>query len=178
VLSDYAMPGGTGIGMLLEAERQRLLDGTATLIVTAYPDARELANRAVIAKPLDLDLFLAQVKRMLNQTSSEPARPDGGTPSAHHHRVELALYLSSSSPASLQARRNLERVLERFEPSQIKCSVYDLGRDPLAGENDRVAFTPTLVKRYPAPRMWILGNLRETEIIDDLLRVCGVDEKK
>jgi hypothetical protein len=53
--------------------------------------------------------------------------------------------------------------------------VCDLVRDPFAGEADRIAFTPTLVKRYPEPRMWVLGNLREPEILADLLRVCGVD---
>jgi two-component system, cell cycle response regulator CpdR len=37
--------------------------------------------------------------------------------------------------------------------------------------------TPTLVKRYPAPRMWLIGNLRETEIVADILRGCGVDAK-
>ena len=47
----------------------------------------------------------------------------------------------------------------------------------MAGETDRVALTPTLVKRYPAPRMWVRGNLREPEIVGDLLRACGVDAK-
>ena len=81
------------------------------------------------------------------------------------------------SPASIQARRNLERLLAQFDAAQMKCSVCDLVREPLAGEDDRIAFTPTLVKRFPEPRMWVLGNLRETEIIGDLLRVCGVDAK-
>jgi hypothetical protein len=68
-------------------------------------------------------------------------------------------------------------VLDHFDRSQIGLSVCDLGRDPLAGETDRVAFTPTLVKRYPEPRMWLLGNLRESELLADLLRVWGVDAK-
>jgi KaiB domain len=86
--------------------------------------------------------------------------------------------VSPSSPASAQARRNLEDLLARFDATQVKYSVCDLVRDPRAGEHDRVAFTPTLVKRYPAPRTWVLGNLRETEIVGDLLRVCGVDAKR
>lgn len=60
----------------------------------------------------------------------------------------------------------------------MKLSICDLGRDPLAGESDRVAFTPTLVKRHPEPRMWVLGNLREPQIVADLLHVCGVDHKE
>lgn len=176
VLSDYAMPGGTGAWMLREAEKQGLLNGTAALIVTAHPDARELSNRDVIAKPLDLDLFLEQVRRVLRDGAAR-GHHDEGTAAGRGHRVELVLYVSPSSPASLQARRNLEQLLARFEGGQIKYSVCDLVRDPAAGDEDHVAFTPTLVKRYPAPRMWVLGNLRDTEIIADLLRVCGVDAK-
>jgi hypothetical protein len=85
--------------------------------------------------------------------------------------------VSSASAASTQARRNLELVLDGFDRSQIKYTICDLGRDPMAGEIDRVAFTPTLVKRYPEPRMWLLGTLRETDVVADLLRVCGVDAK-
>ena len=94
------------------------------------------------------------------------------------HRVELVLYISSESQASIQAKRNLERLLQHFDASQVKFTLCDLGRDPLAGEADRIAFTPTLVKRYPEPKMWVLGNLREAEILADLLRASGVDGRE
>src|SRR3712207_1242231 len=44
VLSDYAMPGGTGTWMLHEATRQGLMDDTVALIVTAHPEVTELAE--------------------------------------------------------------------------------------------------------------------------------------
>jgi len=91
------------------------------------------------------------------------------------YKVELVLYVSSASPASLQARRNLELLLSRFAPNQVQWRVHDLGRDQLAGVEDRIAFTPTLVKRFPEPRMWVLGNLRETDLLADMLRLCGVE---
>jgi CheY-like chemotaxis protein len=177
VLSDYAMPGGTGSWMLLEAERRGLLVDTPALIVTAHPDARELSTRHVIAKPLDLDYFLDQVRRILKSAARDRRTEEGAPAAERNYRIELVLYVSPNSPASTQARRNLERLLDQFDIAQIKYTVCDLVRDPLAGEQDRVAFTPTLVKRYPAPRTWVVGNLRETEIIGDLLRVCGVDAK-
>lgn len=180
IVSDYAMPGGTGSWMLQEAEAKGLLARTAALIVTAHPDARDLVNRDVIAKPIDLDHFLEQVRQVL--ASARPSEGavdgDGESPPRHSHRVELVLYVSPSSPACAQARRNLESVLAAFDPAQIKYSVCDLVRDPMAGEPDGVAFTPTLVKRYPSPRTWVLGNLRETEVVGDLLRACGVDAKR
>jgi len=180
ILTDYAMPGGTGTWMLQQASADDLLQGTVSLVVTAHPDARELTTHDVIPKPLDLDNFLGQVRRVLatsHRPNGAPGADDAGSARRSRFIVELVLYVSSASPASIQARRNLEQVLEGFDRSQIKYTICDLGREPMAAEIDRVAFTPTLVKRYPEPRMWLLGTLRETDLVADLLRVCGVDAK-
>jgi DNA-binding NtrC family response regulator len=178
VLSDYAMPGATGAWMLQEAARLGLLNGVPAIIVTAHPNVRDLEGIQVITKPLDLDHFLAQVRTVLDATRQAADRGMDEVETGGQHRVELVLYISSSSPASIQACRNLERLLERFDASQVKCSVRDLVKEPLAGEYDRIAFTPTLVKRYPEPRMWVLGNLRDAGILSDMLRVCGVDGRE
>ncbi len=177
VLSDYAMPGGTGTWMLHEASRLALLEGTAALIVTAHPEVRELSDVEVLQKPLDLDRFLEQVRQVLGVDDDAEDNYGAQDPASVLHRVELVLYVSSASPASIQARRNLDRILSDFDRAQVKLSICDLGHDPLAGDSDRVAFTPTLVKRTPEPRMWVLGNLRESEVVVDLLHVCGVDAK-
>jgi two-component system response regulator GlrR len=183
VLTDYAMPGGTGTWMLQEASRQGLMSGTVALIVTAHPDVRELQDVEVISKPLDLDSFLDQVKHILAAGRQQPLSPLAPAEDAsrsdvrNRHRIELVLYVSSASPNCAQARSNLERLLEQFDASQVRYKVCDLVRDPFAGEADRIAFTPTLVKRYPEPKMWVLGNLREPQIVADLLRACGVEPR-
>ena len=179
VLSDYAMPGATGAWMLKEATRLGLLRGIPAVIVTAHPHVRDLEGIPVMSKPLDLDRFLQQVRTILDaaRDSSEGAAASPEVETARRHRVELVLYISSASPASVQACRNLERLLAQFDAGQVKCTVHDLVREPLAGEDDRIAFTPTLVKRFPAPRMWVLGNLREAGMLSDMLRVCGVDAR-
>jgi DNA-binding NtrC family response regulator len=176
VLSDYAMPGGTGTWMLHEATRLGLMDESVALIITAHPDVRELADVPVISKPLDLDFFLEQVRRLLAAGRPSAATEAPPEPEVQvHYKIEFVLYVSSESPASVQARRNVERLLSQFEPSQVKLTVRDLVRDPSAGDADRIAFTPTLVKVYPEPKMWLLGNLRDSDVLLDLLRVCGVD---
>jgi len=65
VVSDYAMPGGTGTWMIQEAQRLGLMEHTVALIVTAHPDVRTLTDVPVISKPLDLEDFLAQVRDTL-----------------------------------------------------------------------------------------------------------------
>lgn len=184
VLSDYAMPGGTGAWMLHQASRLGLMKHTIALIVTAHPDVRDLDNVEVITKPLDLDKFLEQVRHILSKEAhaedkwAASSNPPQTNVSSNRHLVELVLYVSSASPACIQARRNLEQLLEKFDVSQVSFSICDLGREPTAGDADRIAFTPTLVKRYPEPKMWVLGNLREPQIIADLLRACGVDARE
>lgn len=182
VLTDYAMPGGTGTWMLHEASRKGWLDGTVALVVTAHPDVHQMSGVEVVSKPIDLDRFLDQVRRILGTTyvlapPPEPTREPAGSRTLLNnagYRVELVLYVSPASPASLHAQRNLEQLLARFDGTHVKYSICDLGRDPFGGADDRVAFTPTLVKRYPEPRMWVLGSLKDPAIITDLLRSCGV----
>lgn len=177
VLTDYSMPGGTGTWMLQQAFERGLMDGTDALIITAHPEVDSPEDVEVITKPVELDRFLEQVRRLVEtgpRAGVEESPMDAGSAPAGH-KVELVLYISSASPTCIQARRNLERLLEKFDRSQVKFTLCDLGRDPLAGAEDRIAFTPTLVKRFPEPRMWVLGNLRESQILADLLRVYGVD---
>jgi two-component system response regulator GlrR len=186
VLSDYAMPGGTGTWMLHEANRLGLMSDTVALIITAHPDVRELVDVEVISKPLDLDFFLEQVRKLLVTRQAQRAPAASGNTSdvalldhendrSRPHKVELVLYVSSASSLSAETQRTIERLLTRFDASQVKFSVCDLEREPLAGDADRIAFTPTLVKKYPEPKMWLVGNLRNSEVLADLLRVAGVD---
>ena len=72
VLSDYAMPGGTGSSMLREAMRLGLLTHTAAVILTAHPDIERLPGVGVMFKPLDLDVFLEQLRRLLELAAIRP----------------------------------------------------------------------------------------------------------
>ena len=178
VLTDYSMPGETGAWMLREATSRGLMAGAAALIMTAHPDVRAVTNVEVVIKPFDLDDFLAQVSRLL-ATRRPVERPATARTIAHPRPasdvpVELVLYVNSESAASLEAARNLEKVAARFDPSSLKLTIHDLAREPLAADEDAIGFTPTLVKRSPEPRMWVMGNLRDPDILEDLLRVCGV----
>jgi hypothetical protein len=78
----------------------------------------------------------------------------------------------------MQAQANMERVLASFDRDEVAYSICDLQRNPETAEHDRVVFTPTLVKRHPVPRLWIIGDLRDGEIVADLLRTSGVQPLK
>ena len=184
VLTDYALPNRTGGWLLKQAKAEGLLDATPALVVTAHPNPPDVSGFEVIPKPFDLDDLVSRVRRRLEgirggrQKTSGGKRPqqtgahgddDGDCPEP----VELVLYVNAESPKSVAAIANIQRVLARFESSRVRLTIHDLSQDPQAGAADAVAITPTLVKRSPGPRMFILGHITNDEVLVELLQACG-----
>jgi hypothetical protein len=104
---------------------------------------------------------------------------DGELPTDPGHRVSLVLY-TSNSVYSARARHIVEHVVSDYDPEQIDLSFVDLA-DPWAGaraDADGIIATPTLVKSYPGPKMWIAGTLDDGEVVRRLLDGAGVDKKQ
>ncbi len=89
--------------------------------------------------------------------------------------VELVLYISSDSPRSLKAQHRLQELLAEFEPLQFHLEVHDLMKDVGRAEEDHVVFTPTLVKRSPEPRAWLVGD--DLAGLPALLAACGIEKR-
>lgn len=164
LLADYDLPGKTGAALVREATAEGLLGDTRVVIVTAHPDPRGLEDIEVVRKPLDLATFLAQMRSVRDTAIARMAesRP----------AVELVLYVSAHSLASARALAVLRSAV-RERGRAVKLTVCDLAARPEAAEDDNVVFTPTLVKRHPAPRTWILGDLSRAEAVQALLETFG-----
>lgn len=183
LVSDYWLPDRTGAWMLNEASARGLLRACKVLVITAEHRPQGVENLTVLRKPLDLDEFLRQVHDVLaplRQEELERAKQEVqhsvSDAAAGSPRIELVLYISTSSPSSLKALRNLNALLDGYDKSAVRLTICDLSRDPdRMAEEDRIAFTPTLVKRAPGPKVWILGDLDEAEIVGDLLAHSGVE---
>ena len=83
--------------------------------------------------------------------------------------IELVLYVSSISPHSTAALRNIRRALTKYSGSSVTLTVHDLSKDPQRAERDGVHFTPTLVTKGNGPRTWIVGHLGNPEVLQALL---------
>lgn len=185
VLTDYALPRKSGLWLLQEAESEGLIQGTPVLIVTAHPNVDSETDYEVIHKPFDLDELVERVRRRMEGTTggrrkrpAMSARTGSGTNGDQPEcpePVELILYVSSQSPRSHAAVRNIKQVLERFHTSRVKLTVCDLAANPNAGIEDSVAFTPTLVRKTPGPRTFILGHITNPELVLELLADCEGD---
>jgi CheY-like chemotaxis protein len=185
VISDYMLPDKPGTRMLREAMAAGTLNNeTAILIFTAHPSPEKVEGALILRKPLAVDMFLRTVydilapareaemekaKRTVNETFQD----------GKESRAEFILYVSASSPASLRALRNMQELLATYDTNEVRFHVVDLSKEsPASADEDRIAFTPTLVQRKPDPRTWILGDWHNTQVVADLLAVAGVSKVK
>lgn len=176
VITDYDMPGETGAELLKRAAAEGTLKGAASLVVTAHPSPRGVPEEVpLLRKPLDLERLLVQVRMILGERAAPaaPEKPASAPAAPASPGVDLVLYVSPRSAASARAQRRMEEVLAGFDRSAIRYEVCDLFKNSASAEQDRVVFTPTLVKRSPGPRVWILGDLNEDDVVRDLLAFCG-----
>jgi CheY-like chemotaxis protein len=164
LVADYDLPGKSGAELIREAFAEGLLSDTRTVVVTAHPEPMGVENLEVFRKPLDLPTFLDQMRRLrgvaLARSQAEAAPAS---------ELELVLYITTHSLPSARALQVL-RTLVPETSRDVRLTVCDLALEPGAGEEDNVVFTPTLVKRQPSPRTWILGDLSRPETLGELLR--------
>jgi DNA-binding NarL/FixJ family response regulator len=71
----------------------------------------------------------------------------------------------------------MEQILADYEESSVAFEVCDISRDAAAAAMDGIMFTPTLVRRFPSPRAWVLGDLDEPSIVRRMLDVAGATRK-
>ena len=187
LITDYSLPGETGTWLIQHAVQRHFLEASRVLLVTAHPKPQGAEGIKVIRKPLDLDDFLREIydllaparaaalertRRKLDEQLQGAKRPDGAP------KAEFVLYISSASPSSLKALRNMQRLLGEYQASQVRFTVCDLLKEPGCFEEDHVAFTPTLVKRLPGPKTWIVGDLQDSSMVTDLLSYAGVEKRQ
>jgi DNA-binding response OmpR family regulator len=187
VLTDYGLPDGTGTELLRTAQREGLLEGVASLMITAHPEPEAWHGAKVFRKPLDVDHLLRHVSELLAPArDAEIARARqalessrGPGPAMDEPRIEFVLYISAASASSLRAVRNMQRLLAEYDARRVGFTICDLSKEePASLDEDRIAFTPTLVKRRPEPKTWILGDLENTRAVTDLLHLSGVERRR
>ena len=171
VLTDYRLPRHTGAWLLREASRRDLLHGAVTLLVTAEAQPGGVpAGQEIVAKPVDFERFLPQIRTMLSKKGALIRTFEADAPP-----IELVLYVSRASLPSRLAERELHDILSQYDVERLRLRIVDVSSQPSDAQRDRIIFTPTLVKRSPGPPLWIVGDLTRTNVVPDLLHLCGLD---
>jgi CheY-like chemotaxis protein len=185
VLTDYALPRQTGLWLLREAHAQGLLQDTPALIVTAHPQVAAGDSYEVIQKPLDLDELIDRIRRRLDAAGGpgrqrRPAKPTSGDGANGGGfdcpgPIELILYVSSPSPRSKVAVREMEKLLERLNSSRVKLTLCDLSERPIGALDGTAAAAAAMARPNLGPRTFILGHITNPELLLELLADCDAD---
>jgi circadian clock protein KaiB len=83
----------------------------------------------------------------------------------------LRLYVSGSTPRSLQAIASLKAICEAHLSGRYELDVIDIYQQPELATEARVFATPTLVKVQPAPERRLTGAVDQGAEVLDLLGV-------
>lgn len=76
---------------------------------------------------------------------------------------ELCLYVAGTTPNSLTAFANLQRICETHLANRYRIEIVDLIEHPELASRDAILALPTLVRRLPPPIKRIIGDLSNTE---------------
>lgn len=173
MVTDYQLGGATGSWLARVAARSAAAPSPPALLMTGHRTISDGEGLKVLRKPLAADLFLHEVRQAIAGTP--PAGRDLLGPS---QRIAFILYVSGSL-ASQRAVADVRSVLDEYVPSQIALTIVDLSSEAAhQAEEHRVMVTPTLLKTFPAPRVWIAGQPRPTDLLKRLLEQAGVEARK
>ena len=172
LVTDYHLLGETGSWLLDTATAAGLLEGTAAIMLTSERRPPGGERYRVLRKPVDLGTLLQTMSEAVGPSLPPPAASPAPTRPAE---LELVLYVTSTSQESHRAIRNLDRALRPYDHDRYRLTLVDVahgGDDDWyrALEEDRVIVTPTLVKKTPGPKTWIVGTLTPIDAVAQLLR--------
>jgi CheY-like chemotaxis protein len=171
LLSDYHLPDHHAGWLLKEAKERGLLDDTHVIVLTSESNPRGVDGPLLLHKPVEGSVLLTEIARRVQAPITASALVAAAPPASSV--VRLSLYVSSSLD-SMKAMRNLRRILQTFDARRVELAVHDVtAGDPqcLASiEEDRVVVTPTLVRRAPRAKVWILGDLSKRDVVEEMIR--------
>lgn len=180
VVTDFSLPDG----FATELAERGLLDLSKTIVVSGHGAAEVALEATFFPKPIDIDEFIKEVHARMrpaglpHASSSALVLPAEGRPTGADVDVDLVLYLSGSNASSRTGRANLEAILDEFDRTKVRIEFVDLSKEGAQVDpEDRVVFTPTLVRRHPAPRAWVVGDLSERAPVVRLLEASGLARK-
>jgi two-component system, NtrC family, response regulator GlrR len=171
LLTDYNLPNKNANWMLTLARNSGWLDGVPVVVLTASTDPIGVERYQVLRKPVDMAVLLATLDEAVLATASFAAAAPALPPPDGH--LALRLYITGNSRESKKAIRNLRRALRQFDPALIRVEMQDVTAvdeaSAAALEEDRVVVTPTLVRRHPLPKLWVFGDLSQSDAVEELI---------
>ena len=171
IVTDYNLTGQTGGWLLTSAAEKGYLDHTVAIMLTSERHPPGVEGYRLLRKPIAFSALLSAINDAVGEIMPASVVSLG---SQQPTELELVLYVTATSQESQKAIRNLHRALKPFDKNRFQLTIIDvaIGGDEAwyqSLEQDRVIVTPTLVKRMPGPKTWIVGTLSPIDSVEQML---------
>jgi circadian clock protein KaiB len=109
------------------------------------------------------------VKRSKSRRKPAKKRPE------HEEPYELKLFITGSTPRSLDAIAQIRRVCDVHLKGRYTLDVIDVHQQPQLAEAEQIIALPTLLRKLPPPLRKFLGGFSQEE---RLLAILGISTVK
>ncbi|WP_400190963.1 circadian clock KaiB family protein [Hymenobacter sp. B81] len=83
----------------------------------------------------------------------------------------LHLFITGATPNSTRAVRNLKDICEAHLKGRYELLIIDIYQQPELAQQEQIVAAPTLVKKRPGLKRWLVGDLSDR---DRVLKVLGL----
>jgi CheY-like chemotaxis protein len=171
LVTDFNLTRETGGWLLQNAAAKGYLQRTAAYVLTSERDPAGCEGYPILRKPIDFDVLLATIG---TAAAHRPADAVVSLGAPLPVELELVLYVTSDAQESQKAIRNLRRALLPYDASRFRLTIFDVAHEGDEAwfqglEEDRIIVTPTLVRKSPGPKTWIVGTLAPNAALEHLI---------
>ncbi len=81
---------------------------------------------------------------------------------ANGEKVSLQLYITGMSDISQRAIQNITRLCYRYLDGHFDLEIIDIYKNPSVAEEQKIIFSPSLIRQLPLPKRTFIGDLSDT----------------
>ena len=78
-------------------------------------------------------------------------------------KIILQLYITGMSENSVRAIQNITALCDRYPKDRFDLEIIDIYKHPSVAEEQKIVFSPSLVRQFPLPRKTLIGDLSDTK---------------
>jgi circadian clock protein KaiB len=83
--------------------------------------------------------------------------------SVDKEKFVLQLYITGMSENSVRAIQNITKLCDQYLNDQFDLEIIDIYKNPSVAEEQKIVFSPSLIRQHPLPKKTLIGDLSDTK---------------
>ena len=78
-------------------------------------------------------------------------------------KIILQLYITGMSENSVRAIQNITQFCDGYPKGRFELEIIDIYKNPSVAEEQKIVFSPSLIRKLPLPKRILIGDLSDTK---------------